>query len=159
MTAIDTFLLPPSQGIPNNPRVAVRLYVAALAVDALAIETRFAAHGWPPDWRDGVYGYHHYHSTAHEILGCYAGRATLTIGGPDGRRVTLAAGDAILLPAGTGHKCDDATDDFAVVGAYPKGQDWDIRTAPADEATLARISAVPSPPNDPVTGTGWNERN
>ncbi|WP_420142651.1 cupin [Sphingomonas sp.] len=148
---MDRFLLPPNEGIPNNPLIAVRLY-RGVAAGAAAFETIFGAHGWPAQWRDGVFDYHHYHSTAHEVLGCYAGQATLMIGGPGGRRVDLGAGDAIMLPAGTGQRCEGASRDFAVVGAYPKGQEWDIVTDPADDAVRARIAAVPAPPRDPVTG-------
>ncbi len=90
--------------------------------------------------------------TAHEVLGCFAGRATLTIGGPGGQTIEITAGDALMLPAGTGHKCEAASDDFAVVGAYPAGQDWDVVTTPADDATRARIAAVSVPDRDPVTG-------
>ncbi|WP_294261282.1 cupin domain-containing protein [uncultured Sphingomonas sp.] len=141
-------------GIPNNPALAVRLYPAAVdgSDRGAAFEARFAANGWPPQWRDGVFDYHHYHSTAHEVLGCYAGRATLTIGGPGGETVEIAAGDALMLPAGTGHKCEEASDDFGVVGAYPAGQEWDVVTTPADVAIHARIAAVPVPERDPVTG-------
>ncbi|WP_315764369.1 cupin domain-containing protein [Sphingomonas sp. Y38-1Y] len=151
---MQRLMLGPRGGIPNNPALPVRLYRAALHDPDLAsaFEARFGTNGWPPAWRDGVFDYHHYHSTAHEVLGCYAGRATLTVGGPGGEAIDIAAGDAILLPAGTGHKCERASDDFAIVGAYPAGQDWDIVTEAADDAIRARIAAVPGPERDPVSG-------
>lgn len=148
---METFTLAPHEGVPNNPALAVRLYRNVAEAPA-SFEARFAAHGWPPQWRDGVFDYHHYHSTAHEVLGCFAGRARLTIGGPGGETIEIAAGDALMLPAGTGHRCEAASEDFAVVGAYPAGQDWDIVTKPADAAIRARIAAVPRPTRDPVTG-------
>lgn len=148
---MEHFTLVPHEGVPNNPALAVRVHRGA-AAGAAAFEALFEANGWPPQWRDGVFNYHHYHSTAHEVLGCYAGRATLTIGGPGGRRVEITAGDALMLPAGTGHRCEAASDDFAVVGAYPAGQDWDVVTQPADHAIRSRIAAVPVPERDPVTG-------
>ncbi|PCD04029.1 cupin [Sphingomonas spermidinifaciens] len=147
-------MLGPSDGVPNNPVLPVRLYRAVTDDPdrASAFEAMFAAHGWSPEWRDGVFDYHHYHSTAHEVLGCFAGQATLTIGGPGGETIDVTAGDALMLPAGTGHRCERASDDFAIVGAYPAGQDWDVVTKPADDAIRARIAAVPLPARDPVTG-------
>lgn len=151
---MQRLMLEPHGGIPNNPTLCVRLYRGVVDGPGRAsgFEARFDANGWPAQWRDGVFDYHHYHSTAHEILGCYAGRATLTIGGPRGETIDIAAGDALMLPAGTGHKCEGASDDFGVVGAYPTGQRWDVVTDAADEAILARIAAVPAPDRDPVTG-------
>ncbi|MCD9007400.1 cupin domain-containing protein [Luteimonas sp. XNQY3] len=154
---IERLVLGPNDWVPNNPSIAVRVYRGLRSADghvpdASAFERMFAAHGWPPDWRGGVYDDHHYHSTAHEVLGVYAGRARLEIGGPDGSVVTLEAGDALLLPVGTGHRCIDAGDAFRVVGAYPDGQDWDLQRDAPDAATRARIHALPAPPRDPVDG-------
>jgi uncharacterized protein YjlB len=151
---MEHFSLPPHDWVPNNRQYRVRLY-RGLAVDgdnAAMFESLFTANGWPAAWRDGVFDYHHYHSTAHEVLGVYEGQATLTIGGPGGRRSDVHPGDALMLPAGTGHKCERASPDFAVVGAYPAGQDWDICTTPADKTVRGRIEKVPTPDRDPVTG-------
>jgi len=149
---LDHWLLPPHDWVPNHPFLPVLLYRQAGEGDAAAFERRFAAHGWPPQWRDGIYDYHHYHSTAHEVLGVASGSARLVIGGPGGPEATLAAGDALLLPAGTGHCCIACSSDFLVVGAYPAGQDWDVcRQAPSAEA-LQRIAQLPFPPSDPVAG-------
>ncbi len=154
---IESFLLPEHDWVPNNPWLPVIIYRGAVEAEsceeaAKAFETAFAENGWPPQWRDGVYDYHHYHSTAHEALGIAAGSATLTVGGPGGRDIRLEAGDALVLPTGTGHRSVKASDDFLVVGAYPQGQDWDIcREAPSDE-TRQRMAALPLPGADPIGG-------
>ncbi len=154
----ESFRLEPSGAMPNHPRWPVILYRGVVdgsgEVAAAALEARFATNGWPPQWRDGVYDFHHYHTLGHEALGCAAGSAVVLLGGPDGREVRFGAGDVAVLPAGTGHRRLRASADFLVVGAYPPGQRADIcRTAPTPEM-LARISELPAPWADPVCGEG-----
>ncbi|MBM9595707.1 cupin domain-containing protein [Roseitranquillus sediminis] len=149
----ESFKLEPNDAIPNNPRLPVLHYRRVLApfeTSAEALETLFRRNGWPPQWRNGIFDYHHYHSTAHEALGVAAGSARVMLGGPGGREAELAAGDVVVLPAGTGHCLVEARDGFLVVGAYPEGQEWDLRRDGADRETLAAIAAVPRPAFDPV---------
>jgi uncharacterized protein YjlB len=142
---------------PNNPALPLLVYAGAFRLPADdpagAIERVFAANGWPPAWRFGVFDYHHYHSTAHEVLGVFAGSARLQFGGPEGVTVEAGVGDVIVIPAGVAHKCL-ASRGFRVVGAYPRGQDFDMHRGepgerPAAEANIAR---VPLPGADPVVG-------
>ncbi|WP_279361896.1 cupin [Xanthomonas sacchari] len=152
---LDHWQLSPHDWVPNHPFLpALHYRQCAAAIDADGFERRFAAHGWPPQWRDGIYDYHHYHSTAHEVLGVARGNARVLLGGPVGIEVALAAGDALLLPAGTGHCRLSASADFMVVGAYPDGQDWDICRQAPDATMLQRIAQVPVPQSDPLLGTG-----
>jgi len=142
--------------VPNNPLLPLIFYRSAVSSShpdlAAAFEHAFGSNGWSPEWRNGVYPFHHYHSTAHEVLGFAAGTARLLLGGPNGHEVIVAPGDCALLPAGTGHCCFEASADFLVVGAYPSGQRWDLcRTALAEPARAAML-ALPFPKSDPVLG-------
>ena len=155
--SVESMLLEANGLMPNHPHLPVLHYRGVLAVDsggdpAAALEALFARHGWPPRWRDGIYRLHHYHSTAHEVLGFAAGTARVMLAGPGGIEVGAAAGDVLLLPAGTGHCLLAASADLLVVGAYPPGQQPDICRGPASEAMTDRMAALPFPASDPVCG-------
>lgn len=156
MTPAETFILEEKGWCPNNARLPVLLYRGAVKAEgktaAERFEQLFADHGWLPQWRDTIFDYHHYHSTAHEALGVFAGFATLMLGGPGGRMVEVQAGDALVLPVGTGHCRIAASEDFEVVGAYPRGMEWDICTEAPSPDVRTRIRNLPAPRSDPVTG-------
>ena len=154
----ETWLAPAGDAIPNHPRFPVLLYRGTGVTDAEAARERFAAHGWGGSWVAGVFPFHHFHSTSHEALAVVAGSATLELGGPQGRAFAVAAGDVVVLPAGTGHRRAASDGGFTVVGAYPAGQeDYDLLRGddPAEVAAAReRIAALPAPPEDPVGGPG-----
>jgi uncharacterized protein YjlB len=114
--------------IPNGSLpVLVYHAVEDVASGPAPCEALFAGNGWGGSWRDGIYGFHHFHSTAHEVLGIASGTAAVVLGGPSGTRFEVAAGDVLVLPAGTGHCNAGSSADLLVVGAYPRGQTWDLR--------------------------------
>lgn len=139
--------------VPNSalPLLVMR---AAVPADAAAIEAVFARNGWTGAWRDGIYPFHHFHSTAHEVLGVARGRARVRFGGPQGAALDVAAGDVVVIPAGVGHCNEGADADFLVVGAYPGGAEWDVRRGDPGERdeVLRNLAAVELPDTDPVGG-------
>ncbi len=144
--------------IPNS-RLPLVIFHAAIdprMACAEAFEALFERHGWPPAWRATIFPYHHFHSTTHEVLGIASGSARVLVGGDYGREFDIAAGDAIVIPAGVGHKRLSSSSDFLAVGAYPPGQDWDLMKGERGERPGAdrNIDRVPLPQTDPVNGPG-----
>ena len=144
-------------GVFPNSRLPVLIYRGVLATpDAAAFERMFEANGWSSAWRNGLYSVHHYHSTAHEVLGHLRGprdRAPRRRARPS---VTLVAGDVVVIPAGVAHKNDGASADFRVVGAYPVGTSPDMQYGKPGErpGTDRNIARVGLPAGDPVRGGG-----
>jgi len=115
---------------------------------------RFGENNWKNAWKNGVFSYHHYHSTSHEVLGVYSGKAKLHLGGERGEKLDVEAGDVIVIPAGVGHKNLGSSRDFRVVGAYPNGSSCDMKSGEKGERPQAdeNIAAVPVPSTDPLLG-------
>jgi uncharacterized protein YjlB len=143
---------------PNNGKLPLLVYKNAIVIPdvnpAGAVERIFRENGWGGSWRNGIYPYHHYHSTAHEVLGMYGGNATVQLGGPNGLVIDVVSGDVIIIPAGVAHKNLGSSADFRCVGAYPPGQEWDMNYGRPGERPKAdeNIARVPLPETDPVYG-------
>ncbi len=159
---LETLQFKPNGRVPNS-RFPVLLYRGVVKAEAGvdladAIEETFRRHDWLNNWRElGVYDYDHFHSTTHEALGMARGQITLRLGGQGGTVVPLAAGDVLVLPAGTSHTRLEHSADSHMVGGYPEGRDWDLIRD--DEVTEAEarsavkfIGSLPIPAHDPVTG-------
>lgn len=142
--------------IPNSkfPLLVYRQAFEARNDDAASwLEKRFSANNWTNSWRNGVYPFHHYHSTSHEVLGIYSGGALLHLGGEQGEKIEVRAGDIIIIPAGVGHK-NLESDDLGVIGAYPDGRNWDLNRGLKGERPQAdkNIASLPLPTHDPLLG-------
>jgi uncharacterized protein YjlB len=139
--------------IPNHPSLPVLLYVGQLKEPQDALHV-FEQNGWTNGWTNGVFDYHHYHSNCHEVIGVMSGEAVLLLGGEEGASVTVSKGDAIVLPAGTGHKLVGSSTDFKVAGAYPNGMEYNLKKEDLDERPLVldEIMLVPLPDTDPLFG-------
>jgi uncharacterized protein YjlB len=152
-----TFVFADDGLVPNN---ALPLLVYKRAINVAnnkpeqTIEQLFGANRWGDMWRNGIYDYLHYHSTVHEALGVARGSARVRFGGDAGKALELSAGDVAILPAGTGHQCLSASDDFCVIGAYPPGPKMQI-TPPTPENHVRALKTIPQvqlPSTDPVMG-------
>lgn len=145
--------------IPNN-RWPLLIYRDAVRLDAAydpaaIFEALFARNGWRDAWRDGMYDWLHYHSNTHEVLGVARGWLRARFGGEEGRAIKVAAGDVIVLPAGTGHYRLRKSADLLIVGAYPGARRYDECEPDDTNATLrAKTAKVPLPRKDPVYGAG-----
>ena len=158
-----SFLFKDDGSVPNNPTLPALIYKNAIDVAASrspesTIEKQFTANGWGHgQWRNGIYPFVHYHSMIHEALGIASGHARVQLGGHGGQVFELAAGDVIVLPAGTGHQKLSGSDDFVVIGAYPPDGTYNLcrgdNPAERDKA-LTMIPKVLVPDSDPVLGKG-----
>ena len=140
---------------PNNNNLPILLYKDVLSLSkrypAEIIDELFENNKWGGSWVNGIYGFHHYHSTAHEVLGCFSGTALLEFGGAVGLTLEVQVGDIVVIPAGVAHKCVRASQ-FRCVGAYPVGQSWDTCYGRPGERPAAdrRILSLGDLPGLPV---------
>ena len=150
-----TFLFEDDDSIPNNPKLPLLFYAGVFDdVTPELIEETFHANQWGNNWRASVFPFPHYHTEAHEALGCFIGSATIRLGGAKGIEQKVQPGDVVIIPAGVGHESLESTSNFTMVGAYPPGQDPDLQRGESSERpwALKSIAKVPLPITDPIYG-------
>ncbi|MDF2436414.1 MAG: cupin protein [Bacteroidota bacterium] len=154
---IKHFFLKDDGTFPNNGKLPVLLYKSAWQLPLFRvtfIKSELRSHFWENSWRNGVHEYHHYHSTAHEVLCAYKGETKLLLGGNNGVIVDFSAGDVLIIPAGVAHKNIQPDNPLKCVGAYPKGQNYDMNYGEDKERPAAdnNIKNVSLPLADPIFG-------
>jgi uncharacterized protein YjlB len=89
------------------------------------------------------------------VLGIARGSATVRLGGNKGRIVKFKAGDAVVIPAGTGHQCLSASRTFLVVGAYPPNGAYDEcgPTVEEHDRNVKVVRKIGRPRKDPMFGS------
>jgi len=153
---LSTHYIPTHSLIPNTTPHNHPLYIYHSAfppsTPPSTLESHLLANNLTPQWRYTMYPTTHYHSTTHEILCIYSGRATLLFGGesnPGRVETEVKAGDAVVVPAGVGHRLvEDKEGGFMMVGSYPEGCGWDMCYGKEGEEGMA----------EKVKGVGWLER-
>jgi uncharacterized protein YjlB len=74
---VPAYRLAPDGAIPNHPRWPLLVYPR----------------------RNGIFPFHHYHSSGHEVPGIYSGEVTARFGGDAGVTLVAGPGDMLVLPA------------------------------------------------------------
>src|SRR5688500_16247973 len=155
---IARHLLTADGEFPNNGLLPLLHYPSAFNMDegneAETVKEILETNSWTNSWVNGIYDYHHYHSTSHEVLVVLKGSARVQFGGPNGVTLVLEKGDAVVIPAGVAHKKLEDADGFSCLGAYPDGQEYDMNHGKPGERpqTDENIKRVPLPGNDPLYG-------
>lgn len=141
-SSVEHYLLPEAGRSPNNATLPLLVYRAAVRIDDHdpegAVEKAFWANNWGDGFRGDTFPFHHYHSGAHEVVGCARGKARLQFGGPTGLVIDVQAGDAVLIPAGVVHCRLDDTPGYTSIGAYPPGQKPDLCVLSESDARAVR---------------------
>jgi len=157
--AYEVFKILEDDGVfPNNSKLPLIIYKGALSLlpgdDASVIVNVFKQNDWTNSWINGIFDYHLYHSTTHEVLGVFTGTADVQLGGPHGVCIELSRGDVLIIPAGVARKCTFCSEDLSVVGAYPEGKNYDMNYGIEGERprTDENITGVDLPGKDPIYG-------
>ncbi|CAE7027348.1 hypothetical protein PTT_04954 [Pyrenophora teres f. teres 0-1] len=158
---LSAHYIPSHAHIPNTTPHAHPLLIYHSAFPSstppTVLESHLPKNFLKPQWRYTMYQTTHYHSTTHEVLCVFSGRARLLFGGeanPGKVEEEFKAGDAIVVPAGVGHRLlEDLEGGFEMVGAYPEGCSWDMCYGKAGEEEKARkVGKVGWLKRDPLYG-------
>ena len=160
---VEGFQIPAYQLIPNTSiqKKPLMIYHSAFdsKADAKAIESHLSSKGIvDPAWRYPMYSTTHFHSTTHEVLVAFNGKAKLCFGGEENlgkREVVMEKGDVIVVPAGVGHSLlEDMDGGFEMVGSYPRGgKQWDMCYGrQGEEEKVKAIEGLRWFEKDPVYG-------
>ncbi|KAF1835900.1 hypothetical protein BDW02DRAFT_567516 [Decorospora gaudefroyi] len=158
---LTTHYIPSHHHLPNTTPHGYPLFLYHSAFPSStspsAIEAHLPTNGIAPQWRYTMYQTTHYHSTTHEVLCIFKGRAKLLFGGeenPAKVEVELKAGDAVVVPAGVGHRLmEDMEGGFQMVGGYPDGCSWDMCYGREGEESKAEaVAKVAWLGKDPLYG-------
>lgn len=146
-----------SDGVfPNNPEHPAILLKSVFHGSQQEGEQAIIEGGqWTHPWAWGIFPYHHYHSTAWELLLCVKGQADVQLGGESGPHVSVEKGDLVLIPPGFAHKQLRSTGGFTLLGAYPTlgcAGPVDILRGAPNKIQKDNIASCVPPKTDPVLG-------
>ena len=160
-TQPEAFRLADDGRTPNHPHWPLLIYRQVMSLEdgfdpAAQFEVLFDFNRWRDNWRDSMYKFNHFHTQTHEVLGLARGRLLALFGGAQGKEIELTAGDVVVIPAGVGHKCLNASRGLTIVGAYPPDGEYNEPRPGeiAHDKALDQIRQVPRPVTDPVYGAG-----
>lgn len=160
---VSRYQIPRHRLIPNTSIQKKPLLIYHKAFDPIQlttskIESHIQSVGvCEPQWRYSMYDTTHFHSNTHELLVVCTGRATLCFGGEknSGRvEKEVEKGDAILIPAGVGHRLlKEGDEGCQMVGCYPAGAEkWDMCYGKEGENSDQSIEKIPWFEKDPLYG-------
>ncbi|KIM93785.1 hypothetical protein OIDMADRAFT_61419 [Oidiodendron maius Zn] len=158
----EQYHLKPTPHVPNSDLpVLVYRNVLPKPYEEDSASHFLEANNWEKRGTWGTIKIRHFHPNSHECYGIFRGQSVLLLGeghsdASGGERISVSAGDVVVLPAGTAHSSVTSTDDYRYVGVYPKGcPRWrnELGIKPIVGQTMREeVEAVSIPDHDPVMG-------